>query len=214
MADIFQEVDEEVRRDKALALWKKYGSYVAIACLAVVLGTAARVGWREYKTAQRNEESGRFVAAAKLLEQGDTVSAITSFQSLGAEANTGYGLIAGFQEAAARANSGDVDGAVAAFDAIANDGGADEVFRNLAQLQAVMVLIDAGPAEDINQRLQPLLTPNGPWRHSAQELQAVLQQREGDLEGARTSFKTLSEDATAPAGIRARAGQMLAALGG
>jgi hypothetical protein len=54
VADIFQEVDEDIRKDKATELWKKYGGIVIGACLAVVIGTGANVGWgREYDRGNR-----------------------------------------------------------------------------------------------------------------------------------------------------------------
>jgi hypothetical protein len=213
VADIFQEVDEDVRRDKAMVLWRKYGSYLIIACVAIVVGTAGRVGWREYKSAQQAEESGRYVLAARMLEKGDSAGAITSFESLAADANTGYGAIARFQAAAARVKTGDKDGGLADYDRIAGDDGMDPIFRDLARLQAVMLLIDDGAADDLNQRLAPLLADGSPWRYSALELQASLVLREGDTAGARAAFKALSDDAAAPAGMRNRAAQMLAALG-
>ncbi len=214
MADIFQEVDEDVRRDKAMRLWRKYGSYVIIACVAIVVGTAGRVGWREYKAAQQAEESGRYVIAARLLEKGDTAAAVASFQSLAADASTGYGVLALFQGATSRVKSGDEPGALAVYDQIAADDGMDPIFRGLAQLQAVMLLIDDGGIDDLTARLAPLLADGSAWRYSALEMQAILKHREGDVPGARAAFKALSEDAAAPTGMRRRAAQMLAALGG
>jgi len=214
VADIFQEVDEDVRRDKAMALWRKYGSYVIIACVAIVVGTAGRVGWREYKAAQQAEESSHYVAAARMLEDGDAAGAITSFQALAADASTGYGVIAMFQGAAARIKAGDKAGALNAYDQIATDTDMDPIFQGLARLQAVMLLIDDGARDDLERRLGPLLADGSPWRYSGLEMQAVLQHREGDLAGARAAFKALSEDAAAPAGMRSRAAQMLAAFGG
>ena len=213
MADIFQEVDEDIRRDKAVVLWRKYGIYVIIMCVAIVVGTAGRVGWREYKTAQRAEESARYVVAEQLLQKGDTAAAIASFQSLAAEASTGYGLIAKFQAAAARIEAGDSAGAVTAYDQIADDG-IDPIFRGLANLQAVMLLIDGGGTEDLTRRIGDLVGQDSPWRYSGLEMQAVLKHRDGDMAGARAAFKALSEDAGAPDGMRSRAAQMLAALGG
>ena len=213
MADIFQEVDEDVRRDKAMALWRKYGSYVIIVCVAIVLGTAGRVGWREYKAARQAEDSAHYMAASEMLEKGDTAGAIASFQTLAAEASTGYGVIALFQGAAARVKAGDKTGAVAAYDRIAANSDVDPIFRGLAQLQAVMLLIDDGAADDLKRRIAPLLADNAPWRYSAMEMQAILKHREGDVAGARAAFTALSKDAGAPAGIRNRASQMLAALG-
>jgi len=214
VADIFQEVDEDVRRDKAMVLWRKYGIFVIIICVAIVIGTAGRVGWREYKTTQRTEESARYVVAQQLLTKGETAAAISSFQSLAADASTGYGVIAKFQAAAARIEAGDTAGAVTAFDLIAVDDGIDPIFRGLAGLQAVMLLIDGGGTEDLTRRIADLVATESSWRYSGLEMQAVLKHRDGDRAGARAAFKALSEDAGAPDGMRGRAAQMFAALGG
>ena len=45
MSDIFQEVDEEVRRDKAAEFWKKYQNLIIGAAVLIVLATA---GYRYY----------------------------------------------------------------------------------------------------------------------------------------------------------------------
>ena len=37
MGDIFQEVDEEVRRDRFHKIWKEYGGYIIAAAVALVL---------------------------------------------------------------------------------------------------------------------------------------------------------------------------------
>jgi hypothetical protein len=48
----------------------------------------------------------------------------------------------------------------------------------------------------------------------ARELLAVLMIQQGDKDGARKALAALSDDATAPEGVRARAAEMLAALDG
>ena len=47
MADIFQEVDEEVRREQLKKLWERYGNLIIAACVLVVVGVGA---WRGYDT--------------------------------------------------------------------------------------------------------------------------------------------------------------------
>ena len=48
MTDIFREVDEDIRQERYLKIWKRYGRYVAGAATLVVLTTAAYVAWRDY----------------------------------------------------------------------------------------------------------------------------------------------------------------------
>ena len=48
MADIFREVEEELRRDRAEELWKKYGRYVIALAALVILAVGGVQGWRAY----------------------------------------------------------------------------------------------------------------------------------------------------------------------
>ena len=60
MADIFQEVDEDLRRDRATALWRRYGKYVVAAAVVLVLATAGWSGYRHYRDQQRQEAGVKF----------------------------------------------------------------------------------------------------------------------------------------------------------
>jgi hypothetical protein len=212
VADIFREVDEDVRKDKAHALWKKYGAYVIIACAALVVGTGARVAWREYQASQQLDEAGRFADARQLLADGKSSEAINALQALSSDASSGYSAIAGFHEAQARAQAGDTAGAVQTYDRLAGDGAAGPALRQLAALMAAMVLLDDGAAADVERRLTPLTADANPWRFMAREMMAALKLRQGDRDGARAAYKSLSEDAAAPGGVRNRAQEMLSAL--
>ena len=46
MSDIFQEVDEEVRRDKAAEFWKKYQNLILAGAVLVVLASAGFRYWQ------------------------------------------------------------------------------------------------------------------------------------------------------------------------
>lgn len=213
MADIFREVDEEVRKDKALGLWKRYGSYVIVACVALVLGTAGRVAWREYTRIQQKADAEAFAAATQLAEQGDAKAATAAFDTLSNDASTGYAVIAAFRAAEQRTEAGEKDAAVAIYDRLANDSDADAPLQALARLFAAMLLLDGAPAADVKARLDGLDADDSPWRYSARELSATLSYRDGDLAAAKTRFKALGDDPAAPNGIRARAQEMLSAMG-
>lgn len=212
MSDIFREVDEEVRKDQLQSLWKRYGVYVIAAAVAIVVATAANVGWREYRESQRLKESDRFLSAAGLLQQGRTEAAITGFADLAETAGTGYAVLARLQEAAARAGAGDLEAAAIALDRLASDGDADRLYRDLAQLLYVMMRLDSGAPADLERRLAPLAAEGSAWRYSAQELQALLWRRQGERGRAREAFQALSTDEQAPQGVRRRAELMLAAM--
>lgn len=212
MADIFREVDEEVRKDRLHGLWKRYGIYLIVAVVAVVAGTAANVGWREYQTRQRLADAASYFKAAETYLSGDRQQAISAFATLADEASGGYVVLARLREAAGRAGVGDTTGAVAIYDGLASDGGVDKVFRDLAQMLAALHLADTASAADIETRLQPLLTEDSAWRYSARELLAMLALEKGDRVRARDELERLRSDDGAPNGVRARASELLTTL--
>ncbi len=210
----FKEVDEELKRERYAVLWKKYGSYVIGAAVAVVAATAGWQGYTKYQRGQREAEGERFALALALDNDSKAGAAESAFAALAAEAGGGYRILARFQQAALQAKRGDIRGTAAAYEAIAADTGVSAMYRDLAVLFYALYSVDQGDPAVIERRLRPLTAEDNPWRYSALELTALLAERTGDRERARTILTRLGDDATAPPGLRARASELLAALGG
>lgn len=213
MSDVFREVDEEVRHEQWVKLWKAYGHYAIAAVVSVVLVVAGGVGWKEYRIGQQQAESEQFTAAGELLAAGQPELASQRFALLADNASTGYGALARLREAAALAAAGNATGAVAVLDRLAVDDDADSVLRELAALLAVYQLMDNASRDELDGRLAPLLADSSPWHSSARELSGVLAIRGGETGRARGIFTEIVEDTTAPRAVRSRAAGMLAILG-
>ena len=211
MSDIFREIDEELRRENLLKLWSRYGKYVIVAAVLIVVIAGAIVGWREHQASERRAQSGRYSAALALVREGKNADARKLFASL-AEEGGGYGLLASFQEAELLAKNGDRKGAVAAYDKLAGSSGIDREFRDLAVLLSVMHGLPDSDPKIALERLQRLTDDGNPWRASALELTAGAKLKMGDRDGALDIYKKLADDQTAPQRLRARAAEMAAAL--
>ncbi|MFQ3622564.1 MAG: tetratricopeptide repeat protein [Acetobacteraceae bacterium] len=214
MADIFDEIEEDLRKERARRLWDRYAWIVLTAAGALLLAIAGWQGWRWYERTERTRAADRFAAAATTAARGDTAAAIDAFAALARDAPAGYRLLARFQEAAGRGAAGDPDAAVGLYESIAADGGVPALYRDLAVLLSVMHQADRADPAALAQRLSPLAAEGAPWRHSARELQAVLAARRGDRAEAATLLRALAADPAAPDGARRRAGELLGALGG
>lgn len=213
MADIFKEVDEDLRRERYLKLWRKYGKYVIAGAVAIVVATAASVAWQEYRKSQMLEQSTRFAQALDLAQEGRTAEAAAAFANLAADASADFTALARLQEAALKAKSGDVAGAVQIYGRLANDNGVDRAFRDLAVILGALHTVDSADPAALVERLAPLTAENSPWRHSALELTALAVERLGDRTRAGEIFARLAGDPDAPLALRMRAAEMLAAFG-
>lgn len=213
MSDIFREIDEELRRDNLQQLWTRYGKYVVALAVLAVIATAAVVGWREYRFRQRQAEGVRFEAALDLAHQGKNAEAGDAFAALAQDASGGRAALAQLEEAAAKVQAGDVDGAVVAYDKLAADGSTDAVFRDVATLLSARYGLDKGDPRAIVTRLEPLTNAASPWHGLALELSAVAELKSGDTAKARADFELLAKDNSVSQGVRQRAAEMQAALG-
>ena len=82
MSDVFQEVDEDLRRDRAAKLWKRYGIFVIAAAVAIVIATGGYVAWKNYRTKQLTAQGDAFIQALVLRANGQTREAADAFAAL------------------------------------------------------------------------------------------------------------------------------------
>ena len=211
MSDIFREIDEELRRDNLLKLWKLYGRYVIAAVVVVMLIAAGIVAWRNHQLSLRQAQSERYEAALALLRQGKDAEAAKICASVDAEGGS-YAQLAAFETADLSARSGDVKGAIAAYDKLAASADLDPELRNAATLLSVMNgFADSDPQKVID-RLKPLAGGDSPWRATALDLTAAAKLKAGDQAGALDIYKQLAADLAAPEGLRNRAAEMATML--
>ena len=214
MPDIFDEVDEDLRADRARKLLQQYGGMIVAAALAVVVGAGAWQGWRWYDARETDRVAAIYIAALRQADGPQPQEALAPLQKVIAEGNSGYRTLARLRAAALKAQAGDRDGALALYDQVTGDGAADPLLRDLSSLQWATLQIDHGDPAAIEARLARLLAPDHPFRALASEAQALLALRQGRTEVARETFKRLAQDVTAPDGVRGRANGLLAQLGG
>jgi len=213
VSDIFQEVDEEVRRERLNKLWEQYGGLIVTVALVIVVGIG---GWRLYQwwEAKQAAEAGKqFEAAAQLSEQGKHDEAAALFTKLSSEGTAGYRALARFRTAQ-ELSTRDAQGAVKAYDALAADRGIGQPLQDLAEIRGALLLVDTAPYEELRNRLEPLTANDRPFHHTARELLALSAWRAGDQTASRRWIDLILTDAETPSNIRARAEMLMALTGG
>jgi hypothetical protein len=212
--EFIREVDEAVRQDRWLKLWQRYGAYVIGAALAVVVGTAAGVGWRTWQESQRQAEAERYMAAAELLRQNRPAEAAEAFTALARDSDSGYAVLARLQAAQALGQAGDAAAKVGMLDQLAEDDATAPLYRNLGELLAAQQQFAEASPDNLANQLAELTAANSPWRYSALELSALAQLRAGDTAAARETLTSLVDDPRTPPDLGRRAAELLSALGG
>ena len=208
MADIFREVDEEVRRDKALEFWSRYQNYIIGLAIIIVAATA---GWRAYdtwRTREAEQVGAKFDAAMQLARDGKSDEAAAAFQGLTTSDQKGYALLARLR-AADELAAKDRDGAVKAYDALAGDASVGALLQDVARVRAALLRVDDAEPDEVRRRLEPLASAGNPFRHTARELLALAALRANDLDTAGIWLDMLVVDQQSPVSLLHRAGALL-----
>jgi hypothetical protein len=207
VVDIFDEVEEDLRAERAEKLLKKYAWLLIAVAVAIVAAAAGWQFWTRYQHKQDEAAATRFVAAR---EGTDAVPALDQLAVTGPE---GYKTLARLRAAAMKANAGDLQGGLSLWNAVAADSGADPLLRDFASLMATGRELDQGDPGQLEARLRPLADRANAWSGLAREQLAMLDLRQGKVDEARKRLQALSIDIDAPAGLRARAAALLTGLG-
>ena len=209
---LFREINEELRHEEMRKLWDKYGVFILAGALAIVLAVAGYKGW-QYWQAKRAQESGaRFHQAVKLIEGGKEKEAQTILNELAEGGSSGYAGLARLRLAAAKLGAGDNAAAIAAYDAVTEDGGVDRMFRDFARIQAAMLRLDSDAAKDLKTRIGDMAKPGQPFRHMAREILGLAAFKDADYAAAETYMNESLSDPAVPQGIRQRAEMMLSLI--
>jgi len=206
MADIFDEIDEDLKRDRAQELWARYGKFVIAAAAAVVLAVGSLQGYKTW-TQSRAESAANAYQAALASE-----SVVAALDATLPELTDGYAMLAQFRIAGEKAAAGDLADAETGYLALSKDKSIAPLYQQAALLLSVMSAPEEADTKELQSRLGPLLSAAGPWQGLAMELSAALDLKTGDRAAAMSKIESLLTLPEISPELRQRANQLLIIL--
>lgn len=211
MSELFDEVDEEVRREQLKKLWDKYSLYIIAGMILII---AAVGGWRgyQYLEAKKAAEAGAaFDKAVELADANKHAEAEAAFADLVAKAPFGYRTLSRLRLAAEIANR-DAPAAAKMYDEIAADRSVGVADQDLARIRAAQLLLETASYPNMKERLEAAAAPGATFRHTARELLALSAWRANDAAAARQWLDMIANDGETPPSLRSRAEALQALL--
>lgn len=211
MSEIFDEIDEDVRRDQLKKLWDRYSIYIVAVALLIIAGVG---GWRgyQYVEAKKAAEAGAaFDKAIDLAEQNKHSEAEAAFAGLAVSAPSGYRLLARLRAAAELATR-DPQAATKLYDELSADRSIGTPAQDLARIRAAGLQLETASYPSMLQRLEPATAPGATFRHTARELLALSAWRANDMAAARQWLELIASDGETPSTLRSRAESLQALL--
>ena len=213
MADIFTEVDEDLRQERAASLFRRTWPWMLAGLGVALLAWLAVWGWSAWSRAQDARAGSAYAKALDALAAGKLDEADRGFGQAAKAGSSGYRALSLMQQAGVRVTRNRPAEAVGLLDEAAKST-RDPIVRDAALLEAAMAALDTAPLVQSRQRLEPLTAAGRPFRDLAREALAMARLQAGQAKEARADLSTLVIQPDVSEGTRSRARAAVALIDG
>ena len=212
MADLFQEIDDELRQDKASRLWRVYGKYVVATAIVIIISVGGYKFWQQKQLDDGEKASIAYEAALARSASGDHKGAIDQLNEEEIGIVAGYAALSQMQKANLAMKINDFEAALITFKDIAENDNYPQSIKEWASFRYATVRVEKQIDSNALADLDSLIATDSPWRFLAKEIKAIKEIETGNKSEAKVIFSELADDENAPERLRVRAAEFLKTL--
>ena len=153
--EFIKEVDEDIKEEKRIKLWKKLIPYVISFSLTIILFTSGFVFWKNYTRNSNQTLGDDFTAAVDLANEDDTDAALLALDRIVDKGSDGYATIAKMKKASLLIDKGLSDEGLSIYLDLERNA-VDHSFRDIATILYVLNSMDKIAPETLLKKIEPL----------------------------------------------------------
>ena len=206
MSDILRQVDEELRQDRLINLWRRYRVYL-IGGLILLIGSV--LGYQINKSVNQSfyeEEVEKYIGSSDLVDFNQTI------ENLGEIEDSNQLLISGIAQikiATLLMENGKIQESKNTLLEIINEGRTDTILTDLAIYFYLMSSLNDMPIDEINKYLTNNKLENSSFKYLFKETIAIKNLLEGNIKLSKEKFNELINDNNTPRDIVIRSTKFL-----
>ena len=208
-----REVDDALRQDQMMGMFRRYGVPVLGLAAAVLLGLGGYLWWQNSQTQAAEERGEKLVMALDHLEAGNLATADKQLAPIAEDGAGASATSAKLARAGIALQQNRREEAIRLYAEVADDSDAPQPFRDLATIREIAAGFDKMKPQEVVDRLKPLAVPGNPWFGPAGELVGIAYLKLGKEDLAGPLFAKIARDEDSPDSLRARTRQMAGLLG-
>ena len=205
--EFIKEVDEDIKEEKRVKLWKKLIPYVISFSLTIILFTSGFVFWKNYTRNSNKTLGDDFTAAVDLANEDDTDAALLALDRIVDKGSDGYATIAKMKKASLLIDKGLSDEGLSIYLDLERNA-VDQSFRDIATILYVLNSMDKIAPETLLKKIEPLENSKV-WQSSALELKAFIFLKNNNKKLAKETFQSILNLKTSPSSLSTRARNMV-----
>ena len=205
--EFIKEVDEDIKEEKRIKLWKKLLPYVISFSLTIILFTSGFVFWKNYTRNSNQTLGDDFTGAVDLANEDDTDAALLALDRIVDKGSDGYATIAKMKKASLLIDRGLSDEGLSIYLDLERNA-VDQSFRDIATILYVLNSMDKIAPETLLKKIEPLENSKV-WQSSALELKAFIFLKNNNKKLAKETFQSILNLKTSPSSLSTRARNMV-----
>ena len=138
MADIFDEVSEELKQDQLIQLWKKYSKLIITFFILLVLSVSTYQVYMIWNEKKLTESSEQFFSGLEKLDNKDFEKSAEIFLNSSLDQKDGYRVLSIFGLAHSNFENGKISEMVSNYQTIYEDKTIGNYYQDLARILSVI----------------------------------------------------------------------------
>ena len=205
--EFVREVDEDIKEEERIKLWKKVFPYVVSVSLGIIIFTSGYVFWNNYTESLNQQLGDDFTAAVQLANEEDLDASILALNRIVDEGSDGYVTLAKMKKASLLIQSGELELGLNIYLDLERNA-VDQSFRDIASILYVLNSMDTEDPQALLKKINKLESSQI-WRSSALEMKAFLKLKQNKVEEARKIFEGILNLPSTPSSLATRAKNMV-----
>lgn len=206
MSDVLRQIDEDLRKEKLLSLWRSYGTYLII---LVILGVGSLIGYQVYNSSNiSNHEQvlENYIYATNMEEIDEKIEKLSNLEINNNEFIT---TLSKLRMANYLIQNSKFDEGISQLNQIIVDEKNDETIRDLALYFFILAQIDILDEDTFNSYLNENKMKDGTFKFLFKELYGIKQLLNMNTEAAKNIFTEIINNPEVPEEIFQRASKYL-----
>ena len=205
--EFVREVDEDIKEEERIKLWKKVFPYVVSVSLGIIIFTSGYVFWNNYTESLNQQLGDDFTAAVQLANEEDLDASILALNRIVDEGSDGYVTLAKMKKASLLIQRGELELGLNIYLDLERNA-VDQSFRDIASILYVLNSMDTEDPQTLLKKINKLESSQI-WRSSALEMKAFLKLKQNKVEEARKIFEGILNLPSTPSSLATRAKSMV-----
>ena len=173
MADIFDEVSEELKNDQLIKTWKKYSKFIIAFVILLIISLISYQAFKNWNEKKIEAISKVYFEAIENLENKNYTKSKELFLKNAENYEGGYKMLSLFGLAEANFKDGKIDEMILNYKTIYEDNSIDIYYRNLSRILSV-IKDNSGSYNEQMLLLKPIINSPSKLQILAAELEVIL----------------------------------------